>query len=215
MTDKLLIGVLGATGRTGIPFVTQALGRDHQVRALARSQEKAVTVLPDGAEVVVGDATDPGALRRLVEGVEVVVDVSGAVKGGPTDYRTASTRPLVAVLAGRSGVRLVHLTGAGVRHPDDRPGTADKVVRGIMRMVAGPMLTDSTAAAAMVADADVPTLVVRGPRLTDKPVLGTYTIAEAVGAESGIQVARADLATAILDLLEREEWPTGWPVISA
>jgi hypothetical protein len=91
----------------------------------------------------------------------------------------------------------------------------DTIVRGVMQVVARRLLDDSTAAVAMVSGSGRRHLVVRGPRLTDEAATGRYRIADVVGPGSGTTVARADLATAILDLVERDPWPTGWPVVSA
>lgn len=214
MTDELTLAVIGATGRTGIPLTRQAIGRGHTVRALVRSPGKR-GALPDGVEVVAGDALDAAAVAALVDGADVALDVSGPVRGGPDDYRRRSTEVLLTALRAAGDVRLIHLTGAGVRHPDDRPGLADRAVRGLMRVVAGPLLADSTAAVEAIRAADVDALVVRGPRLTEGDPAGTYRLAPAVGEGSGIQIRRADLATALLDLAERTEWPAGSPVASA
>lgn len=214
MTDNMLMAVVGATGRTGVPLVQQALARGHRVRVLVRDPAKADRLLPDGIEVVAGDATDPGALSRLVADADVVVDVSGPTKGGAPGYRERSTRALLTALEG-SAARLIHLTGAGVRAADDQPKVADRVVRGLMQVVARALLADSTAAVEALRTGGRPHLVVRGPRLTDGEPSGRYAAAAAVGRDSGIQITRADLATALLDYAEAADWPAGAPVVSA
>lgn len=217
MTDNSYMGVVGATGRTGVHVVTQALQRGHKVTALARNQDKADQLLPNDVEVELGDATDPAAVGRLVADVDMVLDVSGPVKGGVEGYRTISTRTLLSTLDEHGGdhVGILHLTGAGVRQPGDRPGLLDKAVRGLMMLTSRKLLEDSVSAVEAINTANRPSLVVRCPRLTDGPATGSYTRADGVGPDSGIRITRADLATAILDLAEQSPWPTTSPVISA
>ncbi|MEE8601929.1 NAD(P)-dependent oxidoreductase [Euzebya tangerina] len=215
MTDKLTLAVIGATGRTGVPLVAAAVDRGHTVKALARSAQKAKTLLHGDATVVVGDALDPSAIQDVVQGASVVIDVSGPVRGGAEDYRRRSTEILLDALDQRSGVRLVHLTGAGVRRPGDEPGFLDRAVRGIMGIVARSLLADSTAAVERIDAATVPSLVVRAPRLTDGERVGQVKVAPAVGPESGLQISRSDLAEGLLDLVEEPSWPTGSPVLSS
>jgi len=207
--------VVGATGRTGVPLVEEALERGHTVRALARDVEKARRVLPAHADVVVGDGRDGDALRRLVDDVDVVLDVSGPVKGEAPGFRTASTRALLDALADRPEVGVVHLTGAGVRRAGDQPGVPDRLARGLMRLVARRLLEDSTDAVDALEVSGRRALVVRAPRLTDGEATGRHRVAPAVGKGSGLQVTRADLARALLDLAESDAWPGGSPVVSA
>lgn len=217
MTDNMTLCIVGATGRTGIPLTQEAFRRGHHVRALSRDADRARSLLPPGVEVVVGDARDPAVLADLVDGGHLVLDVSGPVKGGPDDYRTASTRSLLMALVDHPQVPVVHLTGAGVEHPADTPKLVDKVFRGVMKVVASSLLQDSTRAVGLL-DADTrPSLVVRAPRLTDRPATGSSRVTPAVGKGGRSQVSRSDLAEALLDLAERgpADWPAGSPVVSA
>jgi nucleoside-diphosphate-sugar epimerase len=57
--------VVGATGSIGRLVAADALDAGYQTRALVRDPARAGR-LPEGAEVVVGDLTDPGTLREAV-----------------------------------------------------------------------------------------------------------------------------------------------------
>lgn len=211
------IAVFGGTGRTGVPVVQQALERGHEVRALARSAAKAAAVLPAGGTAlttVEGDLLDPAAVAEVVAGTDVVVQVAGPGRGSPSDLQQ---RAIAAVLAGmrEHGVRrLVTLTGAGVRIPEDRPKLADTLIVRVMQLAAGKVLADSGASVDAVRTSDRDWTVVRAPRLTEGTARGNWRVAPIVGPDSGTQLARADLATFLLDTAESDAHLHAFPVVS-
>jgi len=63
--------VIGATGSIGRLVTAEAIRRGFQTRTLVRDASRA-SALADGAEIVVGDLTQPGTLAAAVEGVDAV-----------------------------------------------------------------------------------------------------------------------------------------------
>ena len=68
MTDRRIL-VTGATGYVGGRLLNALLARPAAVRCLARRPE-AITPRA-GLEIVAGDALDPEAVRRTLDGVDV------------------------------------------------------------------------------------------------------------------------------------------------
>jgi putative NADH-flavin reductase len=207
--------VLGATGRTGAEVVRQALGRGHDVRALARSPEKAATVLGEHERlrVVEGDLLDAAAVERAVKGAEAVINAAGPVKGAPKDLQQRAIAHVLDAMDAAGVERLVTLTGAGVRHPEDRPKVVDRVFRTLLSVLQGEMLRDSEAYVDAVRRSTTRWTVVRAPRLVDAPAAG-YRVAANVGSGTGTQLSRADLGAFLLDEVERGEWAGRMPVVS-
>jgi uncharacterized protein YbjT (DUF2867 family) len=110
--------VLGATGFIGRALVP-ALTQRGEVVAVSRGGNAPAT---DGVRAVAADATDAGAVRRAVEGVDVVyylVHSLGASNFSELDRRAATT---VAREAERAGVgQIVYLGGLGEDGPDLSP----------------------------------------------------------------------------------------------
>jgi uncharacterized protein YbjT (DUF2867 family) len=67
--------VLGATGRTGVPFVKKALDQGHEVTALVRRADADVD---PRARVVSGDVTDPAAIAAAAIGNDAIISTLGA-----------------------------------------------------------------------------------------------------------------------------------------
>lgn len=104
--------VLGATGRTGVPFVKKALDQGHQVTALVRRAD--ATVDPR-AQIVSGDVTDAAVIATAARGHDAIISTLGAqnVRETPT-LITDMVRAVVAS-AKTSGVdRFVMVSAFGV-----------------------------------------------------------------------------------------------------
>ncbi len=69
--------VVGATGETGRRIVKALVDRQLPVRALVRDQEQARSILPEAAELFLGDLS-PESLRQGMEGCTVVLSGLGA-----------------------------------------------------------------------------------------------------------------------------------------
>jgi dihydroflavonol-4-reductase len=68
--------ITGATGQVGNAIARRLAGDGVDVRALVRSPERA-RVLPEGAQPVFGDVTDPGSLREALDGCATVYHAAG------------------------------------------------------------------------------------------------------------------------------------------
>jgi uncharacterized protein YbjT (DUF2867 family) len=91
--------VVGATGETGRRIVQQLTVRNIPVRALVRDRERAQTILPVSAEIVVGDVLEPETLKRAIADCTVVLCATGASPSlnplGPYQVDYEGTKHLV------------------------------------------------------------------------------------------------------------------------
>lgn len=122
-----LLAVTGAGGFIGLRLVERALAEGLRVRGLDLSPEAARLAREAGAEVIVGDITDPSAAAALCAGADALVHTAALAEedGVPADYwrvNVAGTRT-VAEAARAAGVRrLVHLSSVmvyGFRYAPD------------------------------------------------------------------------------------------------
>ncbi len=100
--------VLGATGMLGAPAARHLRRAGYSVRALARDPDRARAVLPDGFDIVGGDATDGERVLRTAEGCDAIhVSVGGAADRPAAENAARAVAEL--------GVpRIVYLSGATV-----------------------------------------------------------------------------------------------------
>jgi nucleoside-diphosphate-sugar epimerase len=125
--------ITGATGFLGEHLTRRLLRDGASVRALARSAAKARPLVDQGAELVEGEVTDEGAVRRALEDVSVIYHLAGKlfIPGVPDEeYRRThveGTRTLLAAARERGGIeRFVHCSTTGVLGAvGDRPVCED------------------------------------------------------------------------------------------
>jgi NADH dehydrogenase len=108
--------VTGATGFIG-PRVVHALrAHGHDVRALVRSNQRGAQLADLGAELAVGDVTDPASLRAAADGCRRVVHLVAIIKGKPQDFErvmTQGTRDLLAAAKDAGAERFVLMSALG------------------------------------------------------------------------------------------------------
>lgn len=76
MTRSMKIFIAGATGVLGRRVVPLLVAAGHRVTAVARTREKAAALVAVGAEPVQVDLFDPRAVRAVVAGHDVVINIA-------------------------------------------------------------------------------------------------------------------------------------------
>ena len=206
------LAVFGASGRTGRPLVEQALARGHEVRALVRDPAK-LPLQHERLVLVRGDAMNAADVASTVAGTDAVLSVLGQTKGSPKDLQTVATRHMVAAMKAHGAGRIISLTGAGVRDPQDKPKPVDRVFGLLLAVAARDVLRDANAHAEVLRGSGLDYTLVRGPRLTEGPRTGVYRVGY-VGKDSGTQASRADVADFMLRQLDDDSWVRRAPVVS-
>lgn len=184
------IAVFGATGRTGRSLVDAALERGHDVVALSRSPEPG---LPSGAEVVVGDARDPEAVRAVVDGADAVASVL-AIEAGtePTTMLSDATRTIAQVMVEEDVHRVVITTNATVftdREIKDPFAIVAEEHRRNVAMLRGTTLDWTVLAPGLLRDGDP----------------GDHLEVVVDAEASGSTISRVGLAYAVLDAIRRSD----------
>ncbi len=126
MPSKYLI--TGATGFVGGHIAEACAARGHGVRALARTGSDTSALERAGVEIIRGDLTDPSAIQRAVDGVDIVVHCAAKVgdSGAVEEYRTVNVEALRSLLdtcRSQSLKRFIHMSSLGVYEAKHHHGT--------------------------------------------------------------------------------------------
>lgn len=171
--------VIGATGGTGKALIREALAAGYQVVAMVRSADK-LGDLATQCEVVQGGLDQEDKLTQALSGVDLVLSGLGPVKGNPDFAISKIVRALLGAM-NKAGVRrLVAVTGAGVKDPNDEPSLVRTLIRGLMKLVAGKVLADSERSYRLIRESSLDWTVARVPILVDEggisgALSGNYT----------------------------------------
>jgi uncharacterized protein YbjT (DUF2867 family) len=177
--------VLGATGRTGRLVVEQALAAGHTVTALVRSPEK-LTLANPNLRVVTGEATDPAAVSRALEGAAALI----STLGGKGSVIADSTQAIVTAARAAGVSRVVVLSSWVVER--DRMDVATRLLTGIAM---SPMIKDKSAGEQVLRGSDLKWTIVYASMLNDGPAKGSVTVlSEKAKRSMSEKISRADLA---------------------
>ena len=107
------IAIFGASGKTGILTVYQALDKGHQVTAFARNPS-AVTIQHKKLTIVQGDILEYDKVKKAVEGQEVVICALGVESRKVSTVLSEGTRNIVRAMEECKVNRLICMSSAGV-----------------------------------------------------------------------------------------------------
>ncbi|KOG58904.1 NAD(P)H-binding protein [Streptomyces flaveolus] len=196
--------VFGATGGIGRELVRQALDAGHEVTAVVRDPAR-LTVTGDRLEVLRSGLADPEELRPAVRGRDAVLSGLGARSRKDAGVATRLTRTVLGAMEAE-GVRRLLVVSAGPVGPapvDDGP--LDRGVRGLVSAVLKDVYADLREMEAELARSGTDWTSVRPPRLQDKPLTGRYRTAVGGFPPKGRFIARADVAHAMLSMIDARE----------
>lgn len=193
------VALIGATGRTGRLALAELQRRGHPVTALVRDPAKLGDPGP-GMRVVSGTSTDPAAVSALLDGADAVLSALGPT-GKEPDLHTRTAELLTRLMPEHGVARFIGISGAGIDVPGDRKGARDRIISALIRTLGGAIARDKPAEYRVWAGSDLEWTLVRPPRLLDAPATGRPQLhAHTPGHWT---IPRADLATALVDILEQ------------
>jgi putative NADH-flavin reductase len=209
--------IVAATGGIGRQLLAQALAAGHEVTAVVRNPAR----LDVEVNAVAVDLSTPDAhadaLRSAVAGADAVLSGLGARTKADHGVATRGTRAVIEAMDAVGSKRLVVVSAApiGTVPSPGRPNPPryDEGDGFVMRHVLNPLvkraLRDHYADLAVMEDelraSRLNWTAVRPPRLTDKPLTGTYRTALGHNLRGGMSVSRADVADLMLRSLAMPE----------
>jgi putative NADH-flavin reductase len=203
--------IFGASGRTGLPLVEQALHAGHSVRAVVRDPSK-IGIKHANLEVVKASIEQP--LEAVVRGTDAVLSALGPVKGGSKSLMQTAAENIVEAMYKTGVKRLITLTGAGVAQPDDQPRVFNHFMSFMLNLFAKDVLLDSSQHARVVRESKLDWTIVRVPMLTDTSASGKIRVGK-VGINDGARISRSDVAAFMLSQLSGITHIHQAPVISS
>jgi putative NADH-flavin reductase len=183
--------ILGATGGTGLELVRQAPGRGHQVTAFGRS------AAPEPAVNVKGDVMDAAALAPAMKGQDAVVFTLGPRTMEPTTLYSKGMEATLKAM-GDAGVQRLAVVSLAILFPGIM-GPIGRIGRWFLRNGAN----DAEVMEREVQASKLDWTIVRPPRLTNGGATGHWRSELDALPKGGWRISRADLATSLLELLEK------------
>lgn len=199
--NTLRLTVFGATGGIGGEIVRQALAAGHEVTAVVRDSAR-LSASGEGLEVFRADLGDAEALRAAVAGRDAVLSGLGARRRADAGVAARLTRSVVGAMEAEGTRRLLVVSAAPVGPPAERQPLLDRALGAVVSAVLKEVYDDLRAMEADLARSATDWTSVRPPKLRDKPVTGAYRRVVGGTPRSGRSIGRADVAHAMLAMVD-------------
>ncbi len=207
--------IFAATGGIGRQVLEQAVAAGHDVTAVVRNPK----TLSGEVRVVRADLTapDPAALKSAVEGADAVLSGLGPRSQSEAGIASLGTRAIVQAMKATGVRRIVVVSAAPISTVPSagrpNPPKHDPGEGFFMRHLLSPMIkailrkhyADLALMEDILRDSELDWTVVRPPRLTNKPLTGTYRSANGQNLRRGLVISRPDVAHLMLRVLQQPD----------
>jgi putative NADH-flavin reductase len=201
------IVIFGASGRTGLELVNQALGQNHSVVAFVRNPAK-FQIQHKNLSIARGDVLNKEQVENAVGGSEGVLF---AVGGKPWEKRPVCTegiKNVITAMQKHNARRLIVESAYGVK--DTRKGIYGRLLWVIIKEI----MKDKENMEDAVAESQLEWVIVRPTILTKGSKMGTYRVGHDLHLGILPKISRADVADFMLNQLQDNTYIHQTPGIS-
>ncbi len=196
--------VFGATGKTGLQIVEQALARGHEVNAFVRDGNK-MTVKNPNLVFVQGDVLDPHAVERAVAGSSAVLVALGGKPDTKATVLSEGTGFVIDAMVKHGVQRLIVESSYPMSGSPEGMEFLQGTPQDMMAMMK-PAIEDKMGQEKRVRESGLDYTIVRPLILTDGAQTGQYRAAETLEIKKTDTISRADVADFMLKALESNQW---------
>ena len=190
--------VFGATGRTGMEIVKQALAEGHTVTAFVRDPSK-LEINDENLRFVQGDITNKNQVSQAIQNQETVVVALGPGPNAPPKTITEGMRYIIEAMQTHGVQRVIAISGAGIDIASDRKRLFDRIVSVLVHLFNREDAREKEQQYLLFKQSDLDWTLVRPPVLTAGTHTGEYqTDVHTLNGKP--RLSRADLA----DFMVRE-----------
>ena len=200
------IVVFGASGRTGILTVFQALDKGHMVTAFARNQKK-VTIQHKNIRFVEGDILDYEKVKQAVAGQDAVISALGVENRKYSTVLSDGTRNILKAMEETGVKRFICMSSVGILGNDAGFFFGKIMIPLLLRQV----FEDKKRQMEVIRESKAEWVIIRPVGLTDSPKTGKYRIN--LGNPASSKIPRADVADFMLKLLTDKTYDGQMPSI--
>lgn len=201
------VAIFGATGKTGLQLTGKALERGYHVTALVRKPAK--FRYRDPVRLIEGSAFDPVAVRRTVDGADVVLTALGARSLGNEQVLDRAI-PLIVAAMQQTGVRRIIALGAAGTSPNAfkcQPAPLRWLIEGVFyRLVLRNPMASQKIQWNLLSASGLDWTIVMPPKLVNRRGRGKYCVYGNALPPFGLRIARADVADFMLQQIGNPEW---------
>jgi len=193
------LAIFGATGKTGIELIKQALEQGHSVTAFVRDAAR-LAIKDEQLTFVTGDVFEPNSVAQAIQGQDAIICALGAGSDlKKTNVRTTGTINIISGMQKNNVKRLIVVTAMGVGESWEDLSLFNKF---FFATLLKSSREDHEAQEVVIKESGLDWTIIRPSGLTDSTRTGVYEVGENIPAATS-KIARADVADLILKELEQ------------
>ncbi|MER6193385.1 NAD(P)-dependent oxidoreductase [Streptomyces cyaneofuscatus] len=194
--------VFGATGGVGQEVVGQALAAGHEVTVVVRDPARLPEAFDAPAPHGVVPLDDPAAVRAAVAGRDAVLSGLGSRRRKANGVAERLTGRIVDAMEAEGVRRLLVVSAVPVGPVPAGEPLVDRLARKAIGAVLADLYADLARMEAALERSATDWTSVRPPKLTDGPCTGVYRTVVGGAPVSSRSISRADVAHAMLGLID-------------
>ena len=197
--------VPGATGMVGGHVIEQALARGHEVVAVARTPKR-ITLRHPRLTLARADILDPKAIDPLLEGVDAVVSTVGiGTSKTPTTLYSTGTRNILEAMERHGVERIVVISSAVAEHWAHQGLLKIWIAFPLLQKFLGATYDDMRRMDIALWESRAQWTTIRAPYIRPAAAKKRYRVSAQKALPRGWRVTAPDMATALLDIAERDD----------
>ncbi|MEB4613740.1 NAD(P)-dependent oxidoreductase [Leucobacter sp. M11] len=195
----------GATGTVGGHVVEQALARGHDVTAIARNPAKLTVSHPRLTKIAV-DILDGPAVKPCLRGIDAVISTVGiGTSKTPTTLYSKGTKNLLSGMSEHGVSRIVVISSEVAEHWAHQGPFKLWVVLPLLQRFLGATYDDMRRMDIVLWESHARWTAIRAPRIQPMKTKGQYRFSANKPLRRGWLISPPDMATALLDIAERND----------
>lgn len=194
--------IIGGAGGTGRALIEAALEAGHDVTATARDSTK-LDIRRPHFRAANADVLEPASLEGVIHGADAVACTIGAPGGNhPTRLYSTGVANILQAMGWAQVSRFIGVSALPVSPVEQVSFLERSLMFPIVRRFFGEAYADMARMEQLLRDSPAEWTVVRPPRLTNKPGTNRYRTSFDAHLSRAGTISRADLALAMVRLID-------------
>lgn len=202
--------VFGASGNVGKKIVAELIEHGHEVTGFVYGGIPAF-VESNRLRIVQGNVKKFADVQRALKGQDVVISCLGSWGTKSKDILSMGMKSIIPAMESEGIKRIISLTGAAAKASSDKPNLLAKISRLSLIPVGYKILKDGEEHIRLLEQSNLDWTVLRSPVMKEECERG-YELSDMPPAPWAI-INRNDVAKAMVDLLETDNWMKASPII--
>ena len=202
--------VFGANGKVGRLVVNKLIQKNYQIIAVVNNHSN---FIPKNNLITLVNLNNEADLKQSIESSDAVISVVSSWKKNNRYSLSHTMKLLMPILSKSPSKKLISLTGSDARDINDNFNIINFFFHPILNLIAKDVLTDSENHLKILHQTNINWTVLRSPTMKNSSLIKVFYLSIKKRPPIWHRVSRINVATAIIELLDNQEFNQKAPFI--